>query len=331
MLRLGARVSGLALDPLPGPNAWVDGGYARHVDSHIVDIRDAAAVAGTINAIAPETVFHLAAQPLVKYGYREPIETYATNVMGTVHVLDAIRHTTTVSDAIIITSDKVYRDAPVPGGYREDAPLGGYDPYAGSKAAAELVVETYRSAYFHGTTTAAIASGRAGNVIGGGDYALDRLVPDFVRAIGDGVPLILRHPEAVRPWQHVLDPISGYVRLAERLHHDRSLATAWNFGPAVTGVSVGELVEIFADAWGPDARRGFRVEPSDLHETASLEIDSSKAHEQLDWRPRWNVSASIARTAEWYRDRAAGESAATLIDRDLEAFERRETASVVAS
>jgi CDP-glucose 4,6-dehydratase len=331
LLRLGARVSAFALEPLPGPNAWVDGGYERHVDAQILDIRDADLVAKAVAKLAPETVFHLAAQPLVKYGYREPIETYATNVMGTVHVLDAVRRTPSVREAVIVTSDKVYRDAPVPGGYREDAPLGGYDPYAGSKACAELVVETYRSAYFQGPNVANVASGRAGNVIGGGDYAVDRLVPDFVRAIGNGVPLVLRHPEAIRPWQHVLDPLSGYVRLAEELHGDEAFASAWNFGPAATGVSVGELVEIFADAWGPDARRGFRVEASDLHETASLEIDSARAHEQLGWHPRWNVGASIARTAEWYRDRAAGADAAELIDRDLAAFEARDDATVIAS
>ncbi len=323
LLRLGAKVSAFALEPLPGPNAWVDGGYQRDIDARIVDIRDAGAVAQTITAMAPDTVFHLAAQPLVKYGYREPIETYATNVMGTVHVLDAIRRTPSVRETVIVTSDKVYRDSPVPGGYRETAPLGGYDPYAGSKACAELVVETYRSAYFHGPDTANVASGRAGNVIGGGDYAIDRLVPDFVRAIDAAVPLVLRHPEAIRPWQHVLDPLSGYVRLAEALHGDEAFATAWNFGPAVTGVSVGELVEIFADAWGSDARRGFRVEPSDVHETASLEIDSSRAHELLGWQPRWSVGDSIARTAEWYRDRAAGIGAAELIERDLAAFEER--------
>jgi CDP-glucose 4,6-dehydratase len=331
LLRLGARVSAFALDPLPGPNAWVDGGYERHVDAQILDIRDAERVARAVAALAPETVFHLAAQPLVKYGYREPIETYATNVMGTVHVLDAVRRTPSVTEAVIVTSDKVYRDAPVPGGYREDAPLGGYDPYAGSKACAELVVETYRSAYFRGSDSANVASGRAGNVIGGGDYALDRLVPDFVRAIHDGVPLVLRHPEAIRPWQHVLDPLSGYVRLAEALHDDEAFATAWNFGPAATGVSVGELVDIFADAWGPEARRGFRVEPSNLHETASLEIDSSRAHEQLGWRPRWSVRASIARTAEWYRDRFGGAGAAELIDRDFTAYEARDGAAAIVN
>jgi CDP-glucose 4,6-dehydratase len=322
LLRLGARVSGIALAPPPGPNLWTDAGYEKSVESRVLDIRDSASVASEIARLRPETVFHLAAQPLVKYGYREPIETYATNVMGTVHVLEAIRKVSTVQEAVVVTSDKVYRDAPVAGGYHEDAPLGGYDPYAGSKAAAELVVETYRSAYLTGTGTAVIASARAGNVIGGGDYAQDRLVPDFVRAIATDTPLILRHPEAVRPWQHVLDPVSGYVRLAEALHSDSALAAAWNFGPPAAAVSVGDLVDIFSRAWGPQAQRGIRIEASDIHETALLEIDSSRARRDLGWEPRWDVPTSITRTAEWYRDQGDGEQASDLVERDLNAFER---------
>ena len=322
LLRLGARVSGIALEPPAGePSLWNDADLVRDIDAHFVDIRDLDAVAKTISACVPETVFHLAAQPLVRQSYYEPVPTYATNVMGSIHVLEAIRSVPSVSNVVMITSDKVYADTPQPGGYREDAPLGGADPYAGSKACAELAIATYRAAFFSAPSSALISSARAGNVIGGGDYSADRIVPDLVRAIAAQQPLVLRHPEAVRPWQHVLNPLSGYVRLAERMQSNPAFASSWNFGPHITSTRVDELVNIFSDSWGPEAQGGYRIEPSELHETHLLEIESSRAARELDWEPLWDVTTSVQKTAEWYRDRAAGRDAAELMARDLEAFE----------
>jgi CDP-glucose 4,6-dehydratase len=322
LLRLGARVSGIALPPVGAHSIWRSSNLEREVDSHLVDVRDEAATARAIGAIAPEIVLHLAAQPLVRRGYREPVLTYATNVMGTVHVLDALRSSSATRAVVVVTSDKVYLDQPVAGGYTEAARLGGNDPYAGSKAAAELVVETYRAAYWSDGRGPALASARAGNVIGGGDFSEDRLLPDFFRALEAGVPLVLRSPNAVRPWQHVLDPLAGYVLLAETLAHDPSAARAWNFGPDGNGVPVREVVEQFARGWGPGADAGYRFEPSSEHEAERLEIVSAFSRERLGWRPRWDTPAAVARSAQWYRDYLEGASTAGLIARDIEAYER---------
>ena len=315
-------MSGIALDPpADQPSVWNDARLSNEIDAHMVDIRDLDALSKTIAACAPETIFHLAAQPLVKRSYKEPVLTYATNVMGSIHVIESVRHTPSVREVVMVTSDKVYADAPVEGGYREDAALGGSEPYAGSKACAELAIATLRTSFFSTPDSARIASARAGNVIGGGDYSTDRIVPDLVRAIESQQPLVLRHPEAVRPWQHVLNPLSGYVRLAEALHTSAEFTSGWNFGPHVTSTRVDELVEIFSNAWGPNAKRGYRIEASDLHETHLLEIESSRARKELNWEPLWDVKTSVVKTAEWYRDRANGDDAAQLIARDIEAFE----------
>jgi CDP-glucose 4,6-dehydratase len=317
LLRLGARVSGIALAPAGAHNIWVESGLERDVDAQFVDLRDADAAERAVVAADPEIVFHLAAQPLVRRGYREPVLTYATNVMGTVHLLDAIRRRTSVSTIVAVTSDKVYADAPVSGGYAEAARLGGADPYAGSKAAMELVIESYRAAYFSGGRGPALASARAGNVIGGGDFSEDRLLPDFFRAIERGEALVVRLPDAIRPWQHVLDPLDGYVRLAERLSSEPSaFSGAWNFGPAAGGVAVRDVLEVFARAWG-QPEPVWRVEPSGEHETHRLEILADKSRRQLGWEPRWDTPAAVERTAVWYRDYLAGARVADLLERDL--------------
>ncbi len=316
LLRTGARVTGIALAPEGEHNLWRASGLARDVESHVVDLRDAGATAAAVAAANAEIVFHLAAQPIVRRGYREPVLTYATNVMGTVHLLDAIRLQPGVRAVVVVTSDKVYADEPQPGGYAEDARLGGADPYAGSKAAAELAVATYRDAYFSGGRGPAVATARAGNVIGGGDFSDDRLLPDFFRAAEAGQPLLVRHPDAIRPWQHVLDPLAGYLRLAAALLDDPDrFARAWNFGPA-GAVPVREVVAAFAAAWGPGAP-GVRVEPSGAHETHRLEIDASASRQALGWEPHWDTAEAVARTADWYRDYLAGEAASVLLERDL--------------
>jgi CDP-glucose 4,6-dehydratase len=317
LVRLGARVTGIALAADGAHNLWAQSGLERDVESQIVDLRDADATGRAVAGADPEIVFHLAAQPLVRRGYREPALTYATNVMGTVHLLDAIRHRSGVRAVVAVTSDKVYADVPVPGGYAEDARLGGADPYAGSKAAMELVVETYRAAYFSAGRGPAIASARAGNVIGGGDFSEDRLLPDFFRAIERGEALVVRQPDAVRPWQHVLDPLDGYVRLAERLIADpAAYSGAWNFGPTAGGVPVRDVLAAFARAWG-QPEPSWRVEPSGEHETHRLEILAGKSRAQLAWEPRWETAAAVERTAAWYRDYLAGARPADLLERDL--------------
>ena len=321
LLRLGARVSGIALPPEGSHSVWRSAGLAAEVDSQFVDIRDDAATVRAIAALAPEIVLHLAAQPLVRRAYRDPVLTYATNVMGTVHVLDAIRRSGSAEAVVVVTSDKVYLDQPVDGGYAEGARLGGHDPYSGSKAAVELVVETYRASYWSGETGPAIASARAGNVIGGGDFSEDRLLPDFFRALEAGVPLVLRRPDAVRPWQHVLDPLAGYLLLAETVARDPAAARGWNFGPAEPGVRVRDVVEHFARSWG-SADAGFRIEPSPEHETHQLEIDATQSRAQLGWRSRWDTATAVARSAQWYREYLAGAPAAELIARDIDAYER---------
>lgn len=311
---LGARVSGLALAPDTDPAHW-SLLQLHDVRDHRVDLRDAQAVRGVLDAERPEIVFHLAAQPLVRRSYHDPVATFASNVMGLVYLLEAVRGCASVRVLVNATTDKVYADHPGQGGYRENDPLGGHDPYSSSKACAELVSECYRKSFLStGGTDVRIATARAGNVIGGGDWAQDRLVPDLVRATGSGQPLQVRNPSAVRPWQHVLEPLSGYLRLAQCLWEDRGLAGAWNFGPGRAGeVSVQSLIERLGAHW--DAL-GIRPDGGEHpHEAAVLRLDAAKAHQQLGWQPVWDVDMAVARTAAWYRAHQAtgrAESAADL-------------------
>jgi len=298
---LGASVAGLALDPETQPSHWsllrLEG-----VSDHRVDLRDAQAVHAVLAEHRPEIVFHLAAQPLVRRSYREPTETFAVNVMGLVNLFDAIRECPSVRILINVTTDKVYAEHVAREGYRETNPLGGHDPYSSSKSCAELVSECYRKSFFDATGhPVRIATARAGNVIGGGDWAEDRLVPDLVRAACSGRPLKIRNPDAIRPWQHVLEPLSGYLRLGQCLGQDPGLAGPWNFGPGPAGeISVSALTEQLRGHW--DA---LRVEPDAAthpHEAAVLRLDAGKASAKLAWRPVWNVDAMLRRTANWYRD-----------------------------
>ena len=320
LLRRGAHVAGIALPPETTPSLWARAPYAAEVDGYDVDVRDAERIATSLARLRPEIVLHLAAQSLVRRGYAEPVATYATNVMGTVNVLDAVRRGGSAGVVVAVTSDKVYADRPAAGGYAEEARLGGADPYAGSKAAAELVVETYRSAYFAQPGAARIASARAGNVIGGGDFAEDRLLPDAFRAIAGGAPLRLRRPDAVRPWQHVLEPLHGYLALAEALALGRVAPGPYNFGPADRAVRVIEVAERFVRGLGADPQRAIVVEGGGAHETAVLEVDSRHARTTLGWAPRWSTPEAVDAAAAWYRDFLAGDDVARLVERDLNAY-----------
>lgn len=299
---MGARVTGYALAPVDQDGIFAASGVERQMHSVIADLREGELLNEAMRKAAPEIVFHLAAQPLVRRAFREPVETFATNVQGTVNLLEAVRRTDSVGAVVIVTSDKVYENHEWAWGYRETDGLGGQEPYGASKACAELVTEAYRHSYFHGKRTVGIATARAGNVIGGGDWSEDRLVPDAIRAFRQRVPLRLRNPASTRPWQHVLEPLAGYLILAERLaSRPGSIAGAWNFGPdASSHTSVGEIAESLVRLWGQDAR-WHTDNPHGPYEAHLLAVDSTKARHGLGWRPRWDVAQALSRTVAWYK------------------------------
>ena len=297
LTRLGAQVTGLALRPDTRPAHWsllgLDG--VRDLD---LDLRDRAGVRLALEETQPEIIFHLAAQPLVRRSYREPLLTFETNVLGLTHLLETVRGLRSVKVFINITSDKVYREQAKASGYQEDDPLGGHDPYSTSKACAELVTACYRDSFF-AEGGPRVATARAGNVIGGGDWSEDRLVPDFVRAASAGKTLEIRNPDAVRPWQHVLEPLSGYLRLGQLLLEDAAVEGAWNFGPAqAAAVPVRDLVAQMQAIWPVEFQE---TNPGQsLREAPVLQLDSRKAARMLQWRPVWNIEEAIRHTLQWY-------------------------------
>jgi CDP-glucose 4,6-dehydratase len=296
---LGAHVTGLALAPDTEPAHWKLLGLDNAHDQQI-DLRDAVAVRQTLELAQPEIIFHLAAQSLVRRSYREPFTTFDTNVLGLVNLLEAVRVTPSVRALINATTDKVYMEQVTVTGYREDHPLGGHDPYSTSKACAELVTECYRKSFF-GESGPGVATARAGNVIGGGDWSHDRLVPDLVRAATTSSTLQIRHPDAVRPWQHVLEPLSGYLRLGQRLLAGETVEGSWNFGPSADAtLPVQKLVALMQSHW-PQLRSEHQPGPHP-HEAATLKLDSSKAAKQLGWHPVWNAQTTLQSTIRWYRD-----------------------------
>lgn len=317
---LGAEVAGFALPPATTPNLFDLAQTAQDIVSTFGDIRDPKAVMSAFDRFQPEIVFHLAAQAIVRASYEDPVGTYATNVMGTVHVFEAVR-ASPVRVLVNITSDKCYDNKEWVWGYRETDPLGGKDPYSNSKACAELVTAAYRSSFFSGEKRIGFASARAGNVIGGGDWAQDRLIPDIVAAIRTRQPVPVRNPDAVRPWQHVLEPLSGYLLLAERLWQDpAAFSSEWNFGPDPDSVrSVRWLVERIAMHWG--------VQPQQMpqpgqhpHEARLLALDSAKARAQLGWSPRWNLDRAAAAVVEWYKAFDRGAAVKPVMIDQIEAY-----------
>jgi CDP-glucose 4,6-dehydratase len=282
------------------------------MDSVEADIRDRARLVATVRNFEPEIVIHMAAQSTVLGGYAAPVETFETNLMGTVNLVDALRESRTARAVLVITSDKCYRQTSTTRSYREDDPLGGSDPYSASKACAEIAAAAYRSAFLsgEGPRATALATARAGNVLGGGDWTENRLVPDLIRSFRAGEIGQVRNPDHVRPWQHVLDPLAGYLRLVERLFRDgAAYAEAWNFGPPASSfVSVGELADRVASLWGSGARWA-PVSREAPHESAQLRVDSNKSRARLDWRPRLDLDACLSWTVEWYKTIDAGGSA----------------------
>lgn len=317
---LGARVTGYALEPPTDPSLFDLATAGNEMSDLRGDVRDAEALESSIQNAAPEIILHLAAQSLVRLSYENPVETFATNIMGSVNLLEAVRRAPSVLAALVVTSDKCYENHGWARGYREGDAMGGFDPYSSSKGCAELVTAAYRRSFFEGRAgrAAGIATARAGNVIGGGDWAKDRLLPDLLKSFAEGRPAVIRNPLATRPWQHVLEPLRGYLMLAERLWNgDDTIPGGWNFGPHGTDVKpVSWIADAAAKHWGGNAswERDSECHP---HEAHSLQLDIAKAESQLGWHPVLTVEEAVAWTVRWYRGLLDGQSARALALRDI--------------
>ena len=318
--RLGAQVTGVSLAPETTPNLFSLAGIQTITDSHFCDIRKSTALATLIKKVQPEIVFHLAAQALVHASYRDPLMTFATNVQGTANVLDALRQIDSVRAVVAITTDKVYKNLEQPYPYRETDALGGHDPYSASKAAAEIVIASYRDSYLNNKGIA-VASARAGNVIGGGDWSADRLIPDAIRAWNAKQPLQIRRPQAIRPWQHVLEPVAGYIKLAEQLWQEPTVAGAYNFGPQThEAATVREVVQLAQGTYGT-GQVSWGDGTEGPHEAGWLALEIAKARTALGVQPRWPLVESVQRTIHWYRQQHKGADARALCEADIAAYE----------
>jgi CDP-glucose 4,6-dehydratase len=318
---MGAQVVGYSLEHPSQPNLFTVARVGVGFTDIRGDIREYEPLLGALKKAQPEIVIHMAAQSLVRPSYEDPIGTYEVNVMGTVNLLQAIRQVESVRGVVLVTSDKCYENREWHWGYRENDPMGGYDPYSNSKGCAELVVSAFRNSFFNASHPTQIASVRAGNVIGGGDWGCDRLVPDAMGAFMAGDPLMVRYPLAVRPWQHVLDPLNGYLALAQRLVEEgAAYAQGWNFGPgAANEKSVGYLVRELVRLWGGGAEAHFSTE-SHPHEAGYLKLDSSKAHALLDWQPQIILEEALRLTVDWTRGYAAGREGREMILEQIENY-----------
>lgn len=319
LCKLGVHVHGIALPPSTDPSLFSLAMLDEQVENNLQDIRDSEAVAGIIKNANPDIVFHLAAQPLVRASYRNPLYTFSTNVQGTANVLDAVRSSEATKVVVVITTDKVYRNCEHPFPYRETDPLGGHDPYSASKAAAELVIQSYRDSFL-AEQGVAVASARAGNVVGGGDWSEDRLIPDAVRAWANGRTLHVRRPEATRPWQHVLEPLAGYITLAECLWSKPGCAGAYNFGPLTHEASSVREVICKAQACFGEGEITFGDGNEGPHEAGWLALEIAKARSELGVARKWMLDETIERTMNWYRMHQQGISAFKLCNQDIDAF-----------
>lgn len=317
---LGAEVKGYSLDPV-APCMFNEAKVFNYIDSVIGDIRDFDNLAKTLKAYNPDIIFHLAAQPLVRLSYQTPIETYSTNVMGTLHVLEAARQCSNLKAIVNVTSDKCYENQEWLWGYRENEPMGGHDPYSNSKACSELITSAYRKSFFNDPSGPAIASARAGNVIGGGDWSSDRLIPDILRSFQQKTPVVIRNPKSTRPWQHVLEPLSGYLILAQLLYeHGSTFAEGWNFGPNDNDVKPVEwILEKMIYYWGENTFWEHQTE-AQPHEASSLKLDISKAKARLHWQPIWNLEETLKKIIDWQRSWLANESMDTYSIAEIKTF-----------
>jgi CDP-glucose 4,6-dehydratase len=319
----GAFAKGYSLAPNTEPSLFSAAEVGSGMESVIGDIRDLDCLTENISQFNPEIVIHMAAQPLVKRSYDNPVETYSTNVMGTVNLFEAVRAASSVKAVVNVTTDKCYENREWVWGYRENEPMGGFDPYSNSKGCAELVTSCYRNSFFNGPDTASIATARAGNVVGGGDWAADRLIPDIIKSLQTKAPVLVRNPLATRPWQHVLEPLSGYLCLAEKLYmNGDEYAGGWNFGPLDADVRpVGDVVEYLTKAWGD----GAEWKCDDLehaHEAQLLKLDISKAQSRLNWRPRWRLKSTLDSIVTWHKSMLAGKCAKELCLEEIRKFEQ---------
>lgn len=321
LVQLGSKVTGVALDPHTDPSMFDLLGLDKHMDSHIADIRDAAAVAKVVQACQPEVIIHMAAQALVRESYTDPVGTFMSNVMGTAHVLEAARGADKLGAVVVVTSDKCYENREWVWGYRENDAMGGHDPYSASKGCTELVTASYRRSF---GDELPVASARAGNVIGGGDWSDDRLIPDIVRAIAANEVVQIRNPGAIRPWQHVLEPLSGYLSLAEHVYNDAATyADAWNFGPSIGDTQpVSALIERLSRNF--DALE-WQIDSGDHpHEAHFLKLDISKAAADLGYRPRLSLDTALDRTAQWYQAHFDGQDMLDVTHRQIDDFIKSE-------
>ncbi len=323
---LGAQVTGYALKPPTNPNLFEVASVEKGMHSIIGDIRDLDNLKKAMKEVNPDILIHMAAQPLVRYSYANPVETYATNVMGTVHVLEAARENRNIKAILNVTSDKCYHNKEIDRGYREDEPMGGFDPYSNSKGCAELVTSAYRNSFFnvnkyqeHGV---ALATARAGNVIGGGDWAEDRLVPDLMRAIEAKQKVFIRNPYAIRPWQHVLEPLYGYIILSQKLYEKGpKFSESFNFGSNEKDAkNVEWIASHLAKAWGEGVTYEVNLNTSTLHEAHFLKLDSTKAHQKLGWQPKWDIHVTLDKISAWHHAYLRGEDMAQYSLNDIRTY-----------
>lgn len=320
LARMGAEVVGFSDHALEPPALFNAASLGDLVDDRRGDVRDLEQLGGTVRDAKPEVVFHLAAQPFVRRSFEEPVETYAVNVMGTVNLLEAVRRADGVRAVVVVTSDKCYDNTGQGRPFAEGDPMGGHDPYSNSKGAAELVTDAFRRSYF-ADSQVNVASARAGNVIGGGDWGEDRLIPDIMRGVLEGEPVRIRRPDAVRPWQHVLNPVAGYLDLAAALLESGDFASGWNFGPDPGDtLPVGEIVELLDRSW-PGGFSWEQDEGPHPHEAAFLSLDSTKARERLGWQPAWGIEQAVGAIVEWFEGFRSGADIRALTEAQVEAFE----------
>lgn len=317
----GAEVTGYAFPAPTQPNLFGLAGLEGKMISVLGDIRDFDALFASFQAARPEIVLHLAAQPIVRDSYKDPAGTYETNVMGTVNILECVRRTPGVVSFLNVTTDKVYHNNEWVWGYREDEPLDGFDPYSNSKSCSELVTHSYRNSFFGGADAPAISTARAGNVIGGGDFANDRIIPDCVRSVQSGEALGVRNPHSTRPYQHVLEPLFAYLMITQRQYEDRRFAGWYNVGPDDCDcVTTGQLVELFWEKWGDGFRWINQAEENAPHEANFLKLDCSKLKATFGWRPQWHIEEAVEKTVEWTRVWLSGEEIPAEMDREIKKF-----------
>ena len=323
LIKAGAKVIGYALEPATTPSLFKLCHLDEQMESIIGDIRDLGHLRQVFNALQPEIVIHMAAQPIVRDSYKDPVYTYDVNVMGTVHVLECVRNCQSVKSFVNVTTDKVYLNREWEWGYRENEELNGYDPYSNSKSCSELVTSAYKNSFFESKDTA-ISTARAGNVIGGGDFANDRIIPDCIRAVAEGKEIIVRNPYSVRPYQHVLEPVAVYLMLAEAQYNDKSYAGNYNVGPDdIDCWNTGELVDLFCEKWNQVTGKNViwkNVSDGGPHEANFLKLDCSKLKKTFGWNPRWSVESAMTKIVEWSIAYFSGSNVAECMDKQIEEF-----------